>query len=227
MDNKDLMTKIKFIGKIKIGDKINTRQYLTLQPNSFYTKISRTIILQDSRTNALQFISETIKDAILYLDKLCLQNSVTDQILVKTIIKDMKNAQIGIKNLAETYISDHIIISELETVVQTIEFKLDEIMIKYKITLKESTEDFYSNSKPININNQNYNLSRNNSQPNSQTNSQPNSPITPNPTPSTSYIQNNIENHYNIKNDENNENKAILDSQDIAINMDDLNLNLN
>lgn len=129
MDNKDLMTKVKFLGKIKVGDKINTRQNLHLQPDSYYTKFSRTLVLQDSRTNALIFVYDTIKQSLDYLDLLIKNVSSVNKIHINVLLKDLKNAKSGIKNLSETYISDHYIISELETIMQSIQFKLDEVKL--------------------------------------------------------------------------------------------------
>lgn len=130
-----LLTRLKFISKIKIGDKINTRHHLTIQPNNFLTSISRTIILQDSRTNALHFISDTISQSIDIINNIKNSNKSVDVNLLKLLLNDIRNAKNGINNISETYSDDLIIVSEFETIIQSIDFILEEIEDKSKSNL--------------------------------------------------------------------------------------------
>ena len=129
MVSKEIMTRLKFVSKIKVGDKINTRNHLSIQPNNFLTRISRTIYLQDSRTNALLFISETINSALEYVQKLRISEQNRDKNILNTMLNDLKAAKIGIRNLSETYIDDLIIVSNFETILENIDFVLDDFEV--------------------------------------------------------------------------------------------------
>ena len=52
----DNISKLKFIGKLKKGDKINIK-YMVVQQNNLITKLNRTLYNVDNRTNTLNFIS--------------------------------------------------------------------------------------------------------------------------------------------------------------------------
>ena len=56
--NKETISRLKFIGKIQIGDKVNLR-YMYIQPDGLLTQISRSL-LQDNRTKTLSFLQDTI-----------------------------------------------------------------------------------------------------------------------------------------------------------------------
>jgi len=51
------------------------------------------------------------------------------------MLSDIKNAKIGISNLAETYSDDLIIVSEFETILQNIDFTLDDLLQEEHISL--------------------------------------------------------------------------------------------
>ena len=57
---KDNISRLKFIGKIKKGEKINVKD-MAVQPNNVYTKIHRSLMIVDNRNNTLSFILETIQ----------------------------------------------------------------------------------------------------------------------------------------------------------------------
>jgi len=60
--NQEITSKLKFIGKLKKGEKVNTRHMYT-QPDGLSTSIIRTFIYQDNRGNVLNFCQETISRA--------------------------------------------------------------------------------------------------------------------------------------------------------------------
>jgi len=147
MQSREIITRLKFISKVKVGDKINTRHHLSIQPNNFLTRISRTVILQDSRTNALLFISETINSAIELVEKIKNSDRALDINMIKILLIDLKGSKIGIQNLAETYSDDLIIVSNFETIIQNIDFILDSL--SDRITLPEVVES--TNDSVINM----------------------------------------------------------------------------
>ena len=133
MQSREIITRLKFISKIMVGDKINTRHHLSIQPNNFLTRISRTIILQDSRTNALLFISETVNSAIELVESIKVSDRAFDINMTKILLMDLNKSKVGIKNLSETYSDDLIIVSNFETILQNIDFILENLsdMVQY------------------------------------------------------------------------------------------------
>ena len=66
-DPTDLISKLKFIGRIKQNEKINTK-YLYTQDNNYATSLSRSLLYQDTRENLIIFLNDIISKGI-YLIK--------------------------------------------------------------------------------------------------------------------------------------------------------------
>ena len=56
--NRETLTRLKFISKIEIDDKINIKT-MTISSNGLLTQVTRTI-LQENRAKTLTFITDTI-----------------------------------------------------------------------------------------------------------------------------------------------------------------------
>ena len=123
--NKETISRLKFIGKIQIGDKVNLR-YMYIQPDGLMTQIYRSI-LQDNRTKTLSFLQDTINKTfeILYCYEKTKKNS--DKIMCMNLINDLKNSKSGLNNLKETYMLDIKFTCDLDTLLQTIDAKLSEL----------------------------------------------------------------------------------------------------
>lgn len=122
----DVLSKIKFIGRWQKGDKINVK-YLYVQPDSWWTRLSRTFIAADNRNNTFQFADSTLKRCfeIITLNK----NSqrISERCLVVNLISDMKRALEGIENLKATYFEDVMFCCKLETLIQETTGRIIEI----------------------------------------------------------------------------------------------------
>ena len=79
-----------------------------------------------SGTRGLHHTNETINNAIDQIEYLKESNKNVDANVFKIILSDLKNSKTGIKNLIETYIDDLIVISNLETIIQSIDFVLED-----------------------------------------------------------------------------------------------------
>ena len=55
---RETISRLKFIGKIQIGDKVNLK-FMYMQPDGLMTQLSRSIN-QDNRTKTLIFLQDTI-----------------------------------------------------------------------------------------------------------------------------------------------------------------------
>lgn len=130
----DVISKLKFIGKIKKGEKINVKN-MYVQPDSLATKISRSFINYDSRDNALNFIISVLKRSfdILNLHIIESNKNNAEMMVCTNLIRDLKESKVGIENLKDTYSDDVMFCCKIETLIQEIDAKLLEIENKNKI----------------------------------------------------------------------------------------------
>tara|TARA_B100001059_G_C17675171_1_gene496623 strand:- start:231 stop:638 length:408 start_codon:yes stop_codon:yes gene_type:complete len=124
MENKqDVTSKLKFIGKINKGDKINTR-HMYVQPDGLGTSFSRTFLYQDNRCNTLNFVNDTISRAFELLAKYERSIVRTDQVHYTLLVTDLRNATLGIANLKSTYKHDTKLCCDLDTILEHIHAQL-------------------------------------------------------------------------------------------------------
>jgi len=122
--NKEVISKLKFIGKLQKGEKINIRM-LYVQQDGVITQFIRTF-LQDNRSKTLSFIQDTINksfDLITYYDK---SSRLSERIMSNNLIDDLKRSKNGLVNLKDTYCDDVKFCCDLETLLQLIDAKLIE-----------------------------------------------------------------------------------------------------
>ena len=122
--NQEIISKLKFIGKIKKGEKINTR-HMYVQPDGLSTSIIRTFIYQDNRGNVLNFCQETISRAFELLVTYERSDKNTEQVLFGHLLTDLQHATNGLANLKFTYIADTKFCCDMDTLLQIITARLD------------------------------------------------------------------------------------------------------
>lgn len=113
-----ILSRIKFIGRIQKGDKINIR-YMSIQPDSWYTKIIRTIFCAENRQSAYDFVNFTINQGFEIIEKSSYSSN--------HIIEDLKAACKGLGNLSETYHDDIMFCCKLDTLIESITARLDQL----------------------------------------------------------------------------------------------------
>jgi hypothetical protein len=139
-NSQEIISRLKFIGSIKKGDKINTR-HLYIQPAGMVTSFSRTLLYPDSRSNTIDFCIGTIKRSYeLLITYERSQNKSENQIYLN-IIGDLKNALIGIENLKGTYIDDNKFCCDMDTLLEEIRAKLDHEFTKMDSKVNDSNEE--------------------------------------------------------------------------------------
>lgn len=122
----EIISRIKFIGRIQKGEKVNVR-YMYVQPDSWFTRISRTFLNADNRMNTYNFLENTIKRSfdIVTLTKDSVK--ISERCLVVNIVTDLKTALEGIHNLKDTYGTDVMFCCKLDTLIQETTSKLLEL----------------------------------------------------------------------------------------------------
>lgn len=137
----DIQASLKFIGRIKIGEKINTRGPF-MQPDHVITSLSRTFWHQDSRVNAYNYITDTVRKAFEIVARYAkvTQLSETEKLTMKNILLDLAQAKTGIFNLGETYAKDEKFKCDIQTLLQSI----DASMAPYARMIEQFERDYPS-----------------------------------------------------------------------------------
>lgn len=124
--DKEVISRLKFIGKIQKGEKINVK-YMFVQPEGIVTRISRTLINQDNRQNTLNFVRSTITRVFEIITSYSSSNKESEKHICIHLIQDLKHAMNGLTNLKDTYLSDIKFCCDIDTMTQEINAKLIEI----------------------------------------------------------------------------------------------------
>ena len=132
--NQEIISRLKFIGKLKKGEKINTR-HMYVQPDGITTSLSRTFAYQDNRGNALNFCQETISRSFELLITYERSDSSTEKVLFSRLIEDLQQSTVGLRNLKFTYITDTKFCCDMDTLLENVLAKLD------KYTIIETKDD--------------------------------------------------------------------------------------
>jgi hypothetical protein len=121
--NKETISRLKFIGKIQIGDKVNLKS-MYIQPDGLITQLLRSLN-QDNRSKTLIFLQDTFTKTFEILKLYENSTKSAEQIMCCNIISDLKLSKNGLSNLKETYADDIKFVCDLDTLLQTIDAKLD------------------------------------------------------------------------------------------------------
>lgn len=124
--NQEIISKLKFLGKIQKEEKINVR-YVFMQPNDLATKLSRTFYNKDNRNNTLSFVKEVIESSFDIIKQYMNSEKKFEKTICQNIVKDLELAKIGIANLKDTYISDIKFNCDIETIIENIDVKITEL----------------------------------------------------------------------------------------------------
>lgn len=142
MDKKrDVISNLKFISKIKKGEKILVRDMI-LQPPGIFTRISRTFISPDNKENARFFVENTIRSAIDLIKLNANSDKVSDRTMCKHVIRDIQLAkQQGINNLRYTYRYDRYFICNIDTLIEEIDAQLSELLSIYSFLSEDDLSE--------------------------------------------------------------------------------------
>lgn len=130
--NDDIIPRLKFISRLKKGDKINVKN-LYIQPNNFYNRIDRSFFNVDDRTNTLIFVQTTIKKGFELFNAHIAMVNPYDKILCGNLLADLRNTKVGLLNLKETYIDDVMFVCKIDALIEETDAKLADLDMKYKL----------------------------------------------------------------------------------------------
>jgi hypothetical protein len=140
-----ISSKLKFISKIEPGQKISTNsQYI--QNNTYYTSVVR-YLTGESREKVYEYITDVIQDSFSVLDSLSDSSNGYDIKVCENLIGDLINLKPGLANLKRTYNNDKNYISKMETLVQNLDVKIQELCEKKNIDLVKLTKELEEQCK--------------------------------------------------------------------------------
>ena len=119
----EVISKLKFIGKLQKGEKINVK-YLYVQPSNWITRLSRTFYSTDNRMNAFNFIEGTINRSFEIITVSRQNRTSTSEKLIDTISIDLREAITGITNFKDTYKDDVMFCCKLDTLIENIMYRI-------------------------------------------------------------------------------------------------------
>ena len=126
-NNEEVIARLKFIGHIEKDEKINVR-HVNKQPNTIFTKISRTIIYPDNRTNSLKFVRDIILRSFDIIERLLHNQEI---LVCKALINDLSKSKQGLLNLKYTYNEDTKFCCDIDVLIEQISSKITHLKDKH------------------------------------------------------------------------------------------------
>lgn len=103
-----IIVNLKLLGKIEIGQKINTEYYFGIINADSATSNLYRLLVGESRYKTLKFIEDTVTGTQI------LMSSRSASITNASLWQDISQARKGLGNLARTYANDKVICARLE-----------------------------------------------------------------------------------------------------------------
>ena len=122
-NEQEIVSRLKFIGKLKKGEKINT-YHMYVEPEGIFTLLKRTFWNNDNRNNTLTFIQDTISRAFDLLRNHSNSDKDSDKILAANLVKDLKGVGSGLINIKITYLNDTKFCCDIDTLSEYINARL-------------------------------------------------------------------------------------------------------
>lgn len=148
-NNPEVIARIKFIGRLQKGEKINTRRYV-VQSDGLITRFIRTFWEQDNRSNTLSFLQETIRSAFRLLEQFDKSNTKESLGLKNLLLQDLKSVVTGLANLKFTYVKDIKFCCDVDTLLELVVTKLGDNYVDSDYNF-ESNEIEYELEKTVKI----------------------------------------------------------------------------
>lgn len=123
----DIVSKLKFIAQIKEGEKIDV-QSLKVVPDHWISKLYRTLVARgESREATLEFIRGVVGEAFDLISEYLPRDQGFFQQIGYLIVQSLQDAKVGLVNLGQTYHEDRMFFARLDTLIETINTKTEDI----------------------------------------------------------------------------------------------------
>lgn len=118
--DKEVISRLKFIGKVQKGEKIDIQNFI-VQPPCLRTKFIRTFLIQDNRLNTLNFIRSTVNKSFDVISDYINSEKEIKIYLCKNMTQDLVNSKQGIHNIKETYFNDVKFCCDIDVILENID----------------------------------------------------------------------------------------------------------
>ncbi len=127
--NKDVIIRLKFIGRFQPNEKVDVKN-LRIEQNTLFTPVKR-LLFGESRETTYNFLNSTIDRSFEIINNFIKSKELSERMYCKNILNDMVKAIQGLKNIQKTYRDDEIFKCNIEYMIETISFKLYDLREKF------------------------------------------------------------------------------------------------
>ena len=131
----EVLSKLKFVSKIKPHEKVNVGS-LSIDDNYFFSNFIR-YYKCESRYTTLDFISHLMVEAVEICNILIQRDDYYSKYMVDIFLKTIIESKMGITNILITYKDDRMYASRLDIFLETLFIKIEEL----SKLLKEKNEE--------------------------------------------------------------------------------------
>ena len=124
----DIVSKLKFISRIKEGEKVDIQTLRVMNADSWGTSIYRTLVSRgESRETTLEFIRGVVGDAFDLASKYLSTSTPFFRQIGEMIVQSLRESKVGLGNLMKTYREDRMYTSRVDTLIKTIDTKTSDL----------------------------------------------------------------------------------------------------
>jgi len=117
----DIITKLKFLSKMQVGDKINVDE-LKLERNGFILGMKRRLWTIDNRQNGERFVRGVIEGGLEEMKRLTQKSGgKREEVIGRGLLIEMRGALKGVRTLKGTYSEDTYYCCGIDTYIELIE----------------------------------------------------------------------------------------------------------
>lgn len=143
-ENGEIISQLKFISKIKPGEQVNVDN-LSICSRNFFSGIYRTFY-GEGREKTFHYFNITIKRAFEKLAAFSNSERISDTMLCSQLVENLQTCIEGLSNAKDTYKDDRRFVCDVETLIEGIESRLEELRIN-----KQSLFDKIERKRSIKI----------------------------------------------------------------------------
>jgi hypothetical protein len=126
-ENSEIISQLKFISKIRPGEQVNVDN-LSICSRNIFSGIYRSMY-GEGRDKTLHFFSIIIRRAFEKVQAYSNSEKISEQMTCSKLIDNLFNAIQGLDNAKDTYKEDRRFVCDIETMIENIQSKLDELKV--------------------------------------------------------------------------------------------------
>lgn len=143
---REMITRLKFIGTFQPGEKIDVTN-LRVESDNFFTPFKR-MLFGEGRDKTLSFLNITIERTFEIIQSYVHTERLSEKIYCSNIVNDLVKAVCGLKHIQETYRDDKMFTCNVDSLIESVDAKLMEIREKYPEIINSSNASIATTSTP-------------------------------------------------------------------------------